>query len=618
MENKGGGKLKKKVVALLFSMMLFIGVFLYGAYLNIEKKSEKGGQSKRPNPVESVLENVWIISGQDSEITYFDDGQQLTVKTAMKLSQSIGNVIGDITVRDNVVQKVKLKPDRLSGKVISIDEQNIQLEYDGAVHAYPVSKSFKVYRNKDGLKSLSNEEILVGYDNVEFVLGDDELCAGIVEKDLEIENIRVLIRNSDYKDVLHSQIKFTCTSDYTVKAGKQKSSFKAGKTIIVKPSSKLLSSGRMTIIPKKKSGKIKLLNVNRTCGNPGYRGIMEISKYEDKLTVVNELSMEEYLYAVIPSEMPTDYGAEALKVQAVCARSYAYKQLLQNHFSQYGAHIDDSVASQVYNNIAEDAHSIKAVKDTYGEVMLSDNKLIEAYYFSTSWGCTADAKDVWLSESNEYLEGKMQICKGAEKKVLEFDFSKDTDFKKFLNNKKNKTYDSEFPWYRWNVTLKAKDIKESIDKNLKERYKVNPSLILTLSDGTYQCKPIESIGTVKEIEVGNRTRSGLINELIIKGSDATIKVCSEYNIRLLLAPLHATIKRNDKSRVEGLTMLPSAFFLVTSDKKKATFTFQGGGYGHGVGMSQNGVKAMSESGFNYSSILQHYYSGTTIGNLHLQ
>lgn len=585
--------------------------------MNIEKKPEEGGQSKVQNETLMVLENVWIVSGKDAEITYFDEGQQITVKTARKLSESIENVIGDITMKGDTVQKVKLKPDRISGKVIAIDDKNIQVERDGTVHAYPVSDAFKVYRDKGGLKALSINDILVGYDNVDFVLGDEELCAGIVKKDLEIHNIRVLLNDSNYEDVLHTSLQFTCTSNYTVKAGKETKEYKAGKKITVKPSSKVLSSGRITVTPEKKSGKIKLLNVKRTCGSPAYRGILEISKYEDKLTAVNELPMEEYLYAVIPSEMPTNYGAEALKVQAVCARTYAYKQLMQNHFSQYGAHIDDSVASQVYNNIAEDANSIKAVKATYGEVLLSNGNVIETYYFSTSWGCTADAKDVWLSEETEYLGGRLQLCKGSEEEITDYDFSAERDFIKFLNNKKQKTYDSPFPWYRWNVTIKAEDLKTSIEKSLKSRYEVNPNLILTLSNGTYQSTPIESVGIIKEIEIGNRTKSGLINELIIKGSDATIKVCSEYNIRLLLAPLKATIKRNDKSKVEGLSMLPSAFFMVTYDKEHHAFTFKGGGYGHGVGMSQNGVKTMTESGFNYSSILQHYYNGTTIGNLYL-
>ncbi|MBR3771612.1 MAG: SpoIID/LytB domain-containing protein, partial [Clostridium sp.] len=383
----------------------------------------------------------------------------------------------------------------------------------------------------------------------------------------------------------------------------------------VKPNSKIMKTGRIVIIPYDEEGKVKLLNVERSCPKPCYRGFIEISKYESKLSVINELSLEEYLYAVIPSEMPTNYGEEALKVQAVCARTYAYKQLLQNNYSNYGAHIDDSVASQVYNNMAEDKESMQAVKDTYGEIMLYQNDIIEAYYFSTSWGCTADAKDVWIGEKDSYLEGDLQISKDSKETMDDYDFSSEEAFKKFLNSKTITTYDSSFPWYRWKTTISSDKIQASIEKSIEERYEVNPNLILTLSDDMYISKPISSVGKIEDIEVANRTKNGLINELVIKGSKATIKVCSEYNIRLLLAPLESTIKRCDKSEVDSLNMLPSAFFVVT--KNKDTFTFSGGGYGHGVGMSQNGAKAMTEAGFNYSSILQHYYKGATLENLYL-
>lgn len=609
--------MKRKVVVLLLSMLVFIGVFLYGALQNIDKPSEDEKQPEIEQGSEQILENVWIISGEGTELTYFNERGTISLETEMELSEPLKNVIGDLTLENGKVQKVKVKPQLISGKVISIDESTIQLEEDGKIQTYPLSSQFKVYRNKENLEALTIKDILVGYSNVDFVFGDEELCAGIIEREADIHNIRVLIRTSNFEDVLHDVISFTCTTDYTVQIGETEKSYKAGKKITVKPSSKIMESGRIVIKPEKTSGKVKLLNVERTCKNPCYRGTMEISKYEDKLTAVNELSMEEYLYAVIPSEMPTDYGEEALKVQAVCARTYAYKQLMQNEYSQYGAHIDDSVASQVYNNIAEDKNSIKAVTDTYGEVLLYENDVIEAYYFSTSWGCTADAKDVWLSEETNYLEGQIQVSKDSEETMGSYDFSSDKNFKKFLNSKTITTYDSSYPWYRWNVTIPAEKIKQSIDKSIKARYEANPNLILTLSDGKYVSRPIESIGTVESVEVANRAKSGLVNEVVIKGSEATVKVCSEYNIRLLLAPLDSVIKRSDKSKVDTLSMLPSAFFIISKNTDKNTYMFKGGGYGHGVGMSQNGAKAMTDSGFNYNSILQHYYKGTTIGNLYL-
>lgn len=617
MENKGATKLKRKITVLIISMLLFLGFFTYGAYRNMEKPVK---EEKPPKVVENssrLLENVWIIEGKDSEITYFYEDQKVTIETAMQLSSPIKEVVGDLAIENGLVHKVKLKPDTVSGKVISLDENSIQLEVDGVLQSYELSKQFHGYRRSDAMQSFSLANVLVGYNNVAFTLEDEEICAGIMEREAQVQNIRVLVRTSNFEELLHNAVVFTCTSDYTVKIGSKSNCYKAGKKITVKPNSKIMKSGRIVIIPDEEDGKVKLLNVDRTCGTPSYHGFIEIAKYEDKLTVINELSLEEYLYAVIPSEMPTNYGEEALKVQAVCARTYAYKQLLQNHYSNYGAHIDDSVASQVYNNIAEDKESIKAVKDTYGEVMLYENDIIEAYYFSTSWGCTADAKDVWIGDAASYLNGELQITKDSKKTMEDYDFSDEEAFKKFLTSKKIKTYDSGFPWYRWKTTIPADKLKESVEKSIEERYEANPNLILTLSGDVYVSKPVSSIGKIEGIEVANRTKNGLINEIIIKGSEATIKVCSEYNIRRFLAPLQCKIERSDKSEVDTLTMLPSAFFMVAKNEKGDGFTFSGGGYGHGVGMSQNGAKAMSEAGFNYSSILQHYYKGATLGNLYL-
>ena len=89
---------------------------------------------------------------------------------------------------------------------------------------------------------------------------------------------------------------------------------------------------------------------------------------------------------------------------------------------------------------------------------------------------------------------------------------------------------------------------------------------------------------------------------------------SEYNIRLLLAPLKSKISRKDGSVVDGMSLLPSAFIVISSEGKgkNKVFHIKGGGYGHGVGMSQNGVRTMVQAGYGYKDILGHYYNGCEI------
>jgi stage II sporulation protein D len=132
-----------------------------------------------------------------------------------------------------------------------------------------------------------------------------------------------------------------------------------------------------------------------------------------------------------------------------------------------------------------------------------------------------------------------------------------------------------------------------------------------MENDQYESKPISTIGVVKDIKVGKREKSGILSEIILVGSKATIKVTSEYNIRCLLAPMYDQVIRQDGSSAANLTMLPSAFFIV--DKKGQTVILQGGGYGHGVGMSQNGAKAMADSGLTYEDIIKHFYTGVELG-----
>ena len=113
-----------------------------------------------------------------------------------------------------------------------------------------------------------------------------------------------------------------------------------------------------------------------------------------------------------------------------------------------------------------------------------------------------------------------------------------------------------------------------------------------------------SIGESRGICVYQRAASGLIGEILVEGSEKTVKVSGEYNIRRLLAPTDSALTLNDGSTREGMSALPSAFWCaehtVGADGSLASVTFYGGGYGHGVGMSQVGAWKMAESGATYS------------------
>lgn len=428
-------------------------------------------------------------------------------------------------------------------------------------------------------------------------------------------NVRVLIMSGDFKSYYHDSIKLTCSSEFKVTTGGKTTSYKAGKKFnISKKNAKSIKKSKITISSKSGQG-IKILSFKRRDINPVYRGDMEIKWTKKGFIMVNELPLEKYLYAVVPSEMPTESNIEALKAQAVCARSYAYNQIMEKRYKAYGADLDDSVACQVYNNIPEDKRSRKAVDETYGQVATMDGEIIVTYYFATSWGHTADGKDVWnTSEKVPYLLGSLQTLRKSPAKTG-IDLSDEDVFRGFINSGSYKTYDSGDSWYRWNVTLNANNLSERIDSALYNCYISSKALVLTQNkSGKYVQKPLKSIGKVKKLRVEKREKSGLVTELVIVGTNNVVKVCTQYNIRKVLAPVYEKINRKGGTSVSSYSMLPSAAFYidVKQSKKSTLFKITGGGFGHGAGLSQTGAVAMAESGKSYTEILKHYFNGTKV------
>ena len=189
------------------------------------------------------------------------------------------------------------------------------------------------------------------------------------------------------------------------------------------------------------------------------------------------------------------------------------------------------------------------------------------------------------------------------------------------------SYDNKSPWFRWEVTMNADEISKSVNAGIKKRYSVNPALVKTLDkDRVFRSKEIEDIGQVEKIQIHKRGEGGNIMEMIFYGSSDTIKVLTEYNIRTFLSPMQRiegkdpiVINRHDATEIKNYEMLPSAFFAMDAkydkDEKLRSVTFYGGGFGHGVGMSQDGVRGMIDKGHTYQEILLHYFPETKVGGV---
>ncbi len=595
--------------------------------------------SKLNEPV--TIHNAYLKKGQDQEIQAYICSVDREYKTSLPLSESFSNVVGDITLENGVVTQISLKSEIIRGKVLLTGKDEIEIEGYGVL---PLHEDYRIYKVYGELKMEQTNSILVGYAVTDFVVSEGKVCAALIQEKINADNIRVLINTTGYQSVYHDVVTFTSEEDFIIDDGEHQVTIKAGDSVTVAKGSKMLESGRIKVTSTNEEGKIQLTSISRSYGMPKYRGSIEIAVSDKGLTVVNELSIEEYLYSVVPSEMPISYGDEALKVQAVCARSYAYKQLMANKYSTYGAHVDDSVNCQVYNNVEESEASILSVKETYGQVLTSDGNVITAFYFSTSCGYTAAVEDVWQdSASASYLSGRFQ----AETEIS-VDLSKESNFRNFIiadsvevlegntvTQKSFETFESGFLMYRWNVTFDLAMLSNQINEKLKTQYTYNSNSILTyigkitdtnletmelknkrvVNDMVFATKPVDTIGTIRDLQVVERGESGIIKALMIIGTEKTILLRYQTNVRTFLAPTNLDIIRLDGSTISGMSLLPSAFCIldpIRVDGKLTGFLVTGGGFGHGVGMSQNGVKALTKLNWSYEDILKHYYSDTEI------
>lgn len=571
-------------------------------------KSNEGDNALTPTPtpeVPLVLENVWLSEMTETELLVLHDGEQHSYALEQPLQTTLQECIIDLVVEHGYVTKITVKQDRIAAKVLRIGEDFVELEGYGCL---PVAEGSRVYQVYDEIIEKAWIDVLVGYTTSSFVLSNNTVCAVLIEEPVSVTSIRVLLQSSSYGGYYHETLECGSDSRFYLSDGSEKTDwYEPQKQVTITTELVEKYGGRIYIGTEKEEGKLSLFNVKRAVAVPSYRGTIEVVVSEGKLLVVNELSLEEYLYGVLPSEMPASFGVEALKAQAVCARSYACNQLLANRYSAYGAHVDDSMNCQVYQNYGENEAAIEAVKATFGKIMEKDGKCITAYYFSCSYGHTSDSGDVWGDNGGTILKGVVQAEEDTEEALTESD-----SFESFFHSDRT-WYDKESVWFRWNTIL-GSEMDEKILSRLQERQKAVPDMILIKTgesaDGMHfeQGKP-EKFGTLKDIIVVERGESGIIKKLLLVGSEASYLIQKEYNVRYVLAPLN-TVYLKDGSSSGTMTLLPSAYFTV--EKQDTYFLISGGGYGHGVGMSQYGARHMAAAGKDYESILKHFYVDTSL------
>ncbi|WP_448377001.1 SpoIID/LytB domain-containing protein [Fervidobacterium sp.] len=355
-----------------------------------------------------------------------------------------------------------------------------------------------------------------------------------------------------------------------------------------------------------------------------YEGSIEI-RYNSSsrgFTIVNELPLERYLIYVVGSEMPSSYALEALKAQAVAARSYALDKILRTRtYISTGANLDDSTNFQAYNISAPYPNAFRAVEETKHRVLTFNQVIANTYYYATSGGIGFSASDVFGTDA-AYLTSRVFAITNLASETRTF-VSEDEflSFLKTWNSKELKEagfLEAEHPFFRWRVEFTPDELIKRIDglTNVKKVKKENPQIGTTLSSIWDILNPSSSAG-VMNMYVSKRGNGGYVMAITIETSDSYITVSSS-DVRRLLNVSGKTIFLQNGTKRTDFASLPSMFFAIDTQKNSdyvEKIIVYGGGFGHGVGLSQVGANSLAKNyNFNFSDILEFFYPGTNIAN----
>lgn len=292
-----------------------------------------------------------------------------------------------------------------------------------------------------------------------------------------------------------------------------------------------------------------------------YRGTLRFEKLASGVAVVNHVALEDYLLGVVPGEIGRRLDprfAEAARAQAVVARTYTLRSLGQYPGKPWD--LRDDVRDQVYDGLkGEDTLCSRAVRSTRGQILVdSRGKPVDAYYHSTSGGHTADIAEVWPHKSAQpYLRGVVDTAPDG------------------------RAWGGAVPVAAWTERWPVQLLHDSVRRDLTEALgrRVDP-------------------GKVRSLRLEGRDTSGRARKLVVVSENGVFEVPGD-RIRWAL-----------RRPAKGRPILRSSRFEL--EVVNGEYLAEGTGYGHGVGMSQNGAMGRAHAGQNYKQILSAYYPGTVL------
>jgi stage II sporulation protein D len=306
----------------------------------------------------------------------------------------------------------------------------------------------------------------------------------------------------------------------------------------------------------------------------GYAGEFVIKTVNRKLVINHLLPLEDYISGVVQNEIGNSSPTEALKAQAVAARTHALSLLLNNRHKVDGYDLCSGTHCQVYKGKHLQNDAIReAVAATSYEVLFAGNYPADTPYHSSCGGKTDASSQIWKGKPVDHLNGVTCIPEADE-----YDLSQEADARAWIDTKHDTAGMSS--WERGALVWEKSISKAKLAENTGLEY-------------------------VNSITITKRGRSGRILNMIIAGNKV-ISLDNEYKIRQAFGSLSSSffyLKASYKDGEDGIIVTPGN-----------SITVKGKGAGHGIGMCQIGALRMARLGVSYIDILQHYYPGTTLNS----
>ncbi len=355
---------------------------------------------------------------------------------------------------------------------------------------------------------------------------------------------------------------------------------------------KLLS----VFLVKPVSGNLSVSTSGNVTSPKSYSGQLIIIAEDNKIRLILKYPLEDYVQSVLRGEVPSSYHLEAIKAQAVCARSYALRPRV-NHLNDFCDVCDSYQCCQCFTGIPEKKGSVYLIAcyETTGQVLTYNDKPALALFSSCAGGHTENYEDCFSDYATRaFPPERIPYLKGVSEDLKENPLFDERYLRSLWHMPKPSTIDAWGRNFRWSITLSNQELESHIHSNIA-------TLIEQGDFAPFIIPPKSGVfGEILAFKIAKRGIGGTAIDLVVQTSKGNWKFVKELTIRSLFKNVVVNFKRLSSARI---------FFNEVRDDKERLLDLQiyGLGAGHGVGLQQVGAEGLARQNKTYQEILRHYY-----------